>query len=229
MDGALLTHHMHYIQTNNTSHIHVHTQHAYSQVRGAATGTPGSGMRGKGGGFLSPPSASHHPHKSGGRTAGAKGRTLFLSPRVGARGGSGLSMELLREEGSGSDSDEEAREDWEVDSLGGGGSSSSSSSSSSRGRRRSGSGGSSGSERGSSGSDGGKGGSGGEDEEDEDEDGDGDDEEASSSADGDAEDRAASLYASYFLSPQSRLPINHPDHEYSFQFQGASCVDPLTD
>ena len=31
---------------------------------------------------------------------------------------------------------------------------------------------------------------------------------------------AAALYASYFLSPQNRLPINHPDHDYSFQFQG---------
>lgn len=30
---------------------------------------------------------------------------------------------------------------------------------------------------------------------------------------------ASALYASYFQSPQSRLPINHPDHEYSFHFQ----------
>lgn len=44
-----------------------------------------------------------------------------------------------------------------------------------------------------------------------------DDEEAEGTS---QEDRAAALYASYFLSPQNRLPINHPDHDYSFQFQG---------
>lgn len=31
------------------------------------------------------------------------------------------------------------------------------------------------------------------------------------------ESRARDFYAMYFTSPNSRLPLNHPDHDYSFQ------------